>query len=148
MKETANRSVHHKEIYPAMQRCPGWSPPRFFAQHPVSLHNTSVAAPPYATCGPSLLARRNYGHPEADEVAADRRAVHEAARRPAKPGGAIPTPAPNHPIRARGSPLGARHRDAGIVAIPIMTPLPNIPVHVVQTPCVGSLLTNGMCCYS
>ena len=108
---------------------------------------TSDADPPNATFGSPLLARlasRNTGDTEA--AFADRRAAPNAARRPAIPRGAAPPAATAPAVRTLLGTLRICQRDdAGIVAVLIITPLPHIPVHVVQAPGVRLLLANGMC---
>ena len=60
-----------------------------------------------------------------------RRVVAAADRRPAMPAVAAPTAPANHAVRASRSPSGINPRPSRIRAIPIPTPLPQVPVHVI-----------------
>jgi len=60
-------------------------------------------------------------------------------RRTAEPGIAIPTAPAKHAVQARSQASGISHTPARIGSIPIQTPLPHVPVHVIQSPSVGLL---------
>src|SRR5439155_20559450 len=79
--------------------------------------------------------------PEADEAVPDAR-VDAAVRRPADPGGAAPVTAADHAGRARNSPLRIDHAPGGIRPIPVLTPLPHVPNHVIQSPPVRGIAPN------
>ena len=81
------------------------------------------------TCGKS--------NAKAEVVAPEAGRVPAAIRRPADPGVVVPTPAPIHPGRAPRRTRGIRHRTGRIIPIPILAPLPDIAVHVVQPPGIG-----------
>ena len=81
-----------------------------------------------------LLARRTQGNTKAVEDAV-RRHEPAAARRPTILGGAVPTAATEHAVRAPGAP-GVSHATTRVIPIPILAPLPNIAVHVIQTPSI------------
>ena len=78
-----------------------------------------------------LLARRTQANTKAEAAEAGRRAEPIAVRRPAILGGAEPTAATEHAVRARCRPTRVRHSTTRIIAIPVLTPLPNITVHIV-----------------
>ena len=65
-----------------------------------------------------------------------------AARRSAVPGVEVPAAAPEHPVRARRRAGWIRRRTARILAVPILAPLPDVTVHVVQAPGIRLLLAN------
>src|SRR6266404_3394157 len=60
-----------------------------------------------------------------------------AMRRPAEAGGAVPTAAPIHAERARGRARGIHCSAARVIPIPVLHPLPDIAMHVIETPGVG-----------
>ena len=55
-----------------------------------------------------------------------------------------PAAAADHAVRARSRPLRVNGNPAGIVAIPVLAPLPHIPVHVIQSPRIRQLLPHRM----
>src|SRR5215813_4144550 len=80
------------------------------------------------------------GHPqeaetEKVEVTAGRAVV--AIRRPAAAGGAVPTAAPSHADRARGGACRISCSTIRITLIPVLYPLPDIAMHVIESPGVG-----------
>ena len=91
-----------------------------------------------------LLARRTQGNTKAEGVADDRRGFPEAERRPALLGTAEPSAATDHAGRARRRPRRICYALARIVSVPIRTPFPHIPVHVVQPPRVGLFLADSV----
>ena len=95
-----------------------------------------------------LLARRAQANTKAEVVVAERRAEPEAVRRPTITGGVVPTAATEHAGRARVSPTRVRHSTTRIIAIPVLTPLPNIAVHVIQAPSIRFFAADGMTCLS
>ncbi len=46
----------------------------------------------------------------------------------------------------RGRPRGIRHATTRVISIPILAPLANIPIHIVQTPRIWLLATYWMSC--
>ncbi len=94
-----------------------------------------------------LLARRTQGNTKAEVVAA-RRPVPDAVRRPTKPGGAAPTAATAHAGRAKCRASRIPYGLTRIVAIPVLTPLPHIAMHIVNAPCIRFFAADGMCCIS
>jgi hypothetical protein len=94
-----------------------------------------------------LLARRTQGHTKAEGVAAVRRLAPVAVRRPTIHGVVAPTAATVHADRARCRPCGVGDGTTRVVVIPILTPLPNIAVHVIQPPkhWVASRLQDVLC---
>jgi hypothetical protein len=79
-----------------------------------------------------LLARRTQGHTKAVVVDAVRRLEPVAVRRTTNPGGADPTAATDHAVRARCGARGVGHGTTRVISMPILTPLPNIAVHVMH----------------
>ncbi len=85
-----------------------------------------------------LLARRTQGNTKAVADVADRRPPEPvAARRPTTLGGEVPTAATEHAARARCSTTRVRHATTRVISVPILAPLPNIPMHIVQPPGIG-----------
>src|SRR5437016_4055804 len=56
----------------------------------------------------------------------------------------VPTAASEYFEFAAGWPGGVLHIHYGIRCEPIAAPFPNVPVHVVQSPWIGTLLANWM----
>src|SRR5574341_309359 len=97
-----------------------------------------------------LAIRPREAEPEVEE--ADARREVKADRRPAVRGEAVPTAAPKDPVR---SSLGYIHPSAAIcwgaviVAVPmILTPLPDIAVHIKQAPGIGHSERANLGCLS
>ena len=71
-----------------------------------------------------------------------------ASGRPAAPGGSVRIPSPTaaalHAIRARRRTRRISHRTGRIIAVPILAPLPNIAVHVIQSPGIGPFGCHSM----
>ena len=82
--------------------------------------------------------------PKTDAAVAVEEITGEALRRPATTAVGDPAAPTKHLIpprnRARGIRLGSRRK----FAIPIAAPLPDISVHVIQTPGVGCIATYGL----
>ncbi len=83
-----------------------------------------------------LAAQWGQQKPETDEVAPCARDEVVAGRRPAEPGVVVPEAAAEHAGRARDSPLRIGHTPGGIRPLPVLTPLKDIPNHVIQSPSV------------
>ena len=77
---------------------------------------------------------------EADGLGATARRSVDAPSHAAITGAVAITPASNDPHGARTRATRVGHRTAGIGPIPVRYPLPDVPVHVVQTPGVRPLL--------
>jgi len=91
-----------------------------------------------------LLARRTQAYTKAVEaVDADRRGVPAAARRPTNLGGAVPTAATDHAVRARCWTSRVRYDTTWVISIHILTPLPNIAMHIVQAPSIRFFAAHG-----
>ena len=84
-------------------------------------------------------------HTKAKVVAPDHRRVPVAARRTAVPGAEVPAAAPDHPVRAQRRAGWICRRTARILAVPILAPLPDVTVHVIQSPAIRFLLANRVC---
>ena len=83
-------------------------------------------------------------HPEAHEAVPEIRLEIPAVGRAAAIGVEIPTPAPFHPERPR-IPVGVRRTDvAGVIPIPVVTPLPHVAVHVIKPPGIRGFLSDRM----
>ena len=96
---------------------------------------------PRGRCRPALfLAHQTESHVHVTEI----RVIVAAGRCPAVPGTVRPAATPKNPERARGGAFGVRHASAGIRAIDVLNPLPDIPDHVVQPPGIRSLLAHRM----
>jgi len=91
-----------------------------------------------------LLARRTQADAKAEVVVAVRRDEPAAERRPTNHGGVAPTAATLHAVRARCSTTRVRHATYRVIFFPILTPLPNIPIHIVQPPGIGELAAYWM----
>ena len=81
-----------------------------------------------------LLARRTQGNTKAVTDVAARRRDPVAVRRPTELGGEAKTAATQHAVRARCSTTRVRYATTWVISIPILAPLPNIAVHIVQAP--------------
>src|SRR5262249_9590535 len=60
-----------------------------------------------------------------------------AVRRPAVAGGEAPATAPLHAVRARGRACRIHCSATSIFLIPVLHPLPDIAMHVIESPGVG-----------
>src|SRR5262245_44249445 len=93
-----------------------------------------------STCGSRLTLGQD--NPEADTVVVSHvRVVVVTVRRPAGVGPGVPVAATKHAVRARDGPLRVGHVPAGIRAIPVLTPFPDAPDHVIQSPSVRCVAT-------
>ena len=72
------------------------------------------------------------------------RIAEAEVRRPAVPGAVAQVAAADDAERATRRSSRVCYTPAGIIAIPILAPLTNVPLHVVQAPRVGLLRSNGM----
>ena len=79
---------------------------------------------------------------EAEVVAPVRRVAVVAVRGTAVPGVVVPAAATIDAVRPRGPSDRVSLRPRRVVAPPIKTPLPHVPVHVVESPCVRSAKSN------
>ena len=81
---------------------------------------------------------RDHSHQaEAKIVAAGVGRETAATRRPAAPGVVVPTTAPIDPVRVRARTrraLGVGHRLCWILLVPVLYPLVDVAVHVIQPP--------------
>ena len=89
--------------------------------------------------------QRTQGKAKAEEEAPERRDVPAAAGRPAVRGPVVPAAAPADAEGASASSRRIRHRTTRVISLPVTAPLPYVPMHVVQTPCVRLLLTHWVC---
>src|SRR5262249_37514251 len=73
------------------------------------------------------------------------RLVLETDRGPAAPGEIIPAAAPDHPQRPAGGALRVARRALLVIAlgIPVVAPLPDVAVHVIQAPGVRRERAHG-----
>ena len=85
-------------------------------------------------------------HTKAVAGIAIRWAEPDAERRPTLLGETAPTAATAHAAPARCRPRRVGHCTSRIISIPILTPLPNISVHVIQPPSIGLLAAYWMSC--
>ena len=86
-----------------------------------------------------ILGGRKYNtKPAAAVVPVIGRAV-DAVGGPADASVAAPGAAPQDPVRSRRWPLRIRVCSARIIPLPVITPLPHVPVHVVQSEGVGTV---------
>ncbi len=93
---------------------------------------------------PADLLTWGEGQPEPEVAAPGVGRVVVPKRRPAVPGNAAPAAAPKDTVRAcRGSP-GISHGARRIIPVPVPAPLPDVPVHVVQSPVIGLQLPDRM----
>jgi hypothetical protein len=67
-------------------------------------------------------------------IAAIVRRAAAAKRRPAEAGSVEPTAAPMHAVRARGRACRIHCRTTHILPIPVLHPLPDITIHVIEPP--------------
>ena len=91
-----------------------------------------------------LLARQSQGNTKAEVEVAVRRKVPVAVCRPTIHGGVAPTAATVHAVRAQCSTRRIRYRAARVIAIPILAPLKNIAVQVVQAPSIWFFAADWM----
>src|SRR5947207_7153829 len=82
-------------------------------------------------------------HPETD-IAGLALRVEVPTRRPAFSPLAAPTAAAEHAVRARCRSLRIDGAPAGIRPVPVLAPLPETAVHIIQAPRVGQLLPHRM----
>src|SRR5664280_508617 len=73
-------------------------------------------------------------NPEPVVAAPERRPDVEAERRPAVPAVFAPTAAADHAARARRWTLWISHAPSRVGPIPVPAPLPQVPMHAIQTP--------------
>ena len=119
----------------------------FLMSFPCLLHGpaavwlrSSLALPTAADRSASLSVLQTWGKHGAETQAVETARQPAADRRAAKPGAVEPVAATKHAEGARWRTLWIGHTPSGIVAIPVLAPLPNIPVHVIQSPPIGLLL--------
>lgn len=117
--------------------------PRQLSRNSASLHRA------YATDFADLkrlrlLTGRTQANTKAEVEAAVRRRPRATVRRPADGTPCEPAVAANHPDKASCRASGVVHGTTWVIAIPILTPLPNIAVLVVQTPSIGMLTAYWM----
>ena len=79
------------------------------------------------------------GKPESEEVVAVNWCVAEAVRYPAESRAVVPRATAEHSAGSTSSTHWIRLSTRRIVALPIRTPFPNIPAHVVQAQFVWTL---------
>ncbi len=96
----------------------------------------------------AAASRGTQGHTKAVVVEAKSRKVPPTIRRPALASSGVPAAAPEYPIRAPTRPPRIDQRTRWIITVPILTPLPNVSVHVVQTKSVRLFQTNRMSGFS
>ena len=90
--------------------------------------------------GYSSRLRGGKENPETELAVAEVRRVVGAVRRTTAVGEHAPSAAADHPERARFSPLRIDGDSTGMGSHgPILTPLPHVPMHVVQPPRVGRI---------
>src|SRR5262245_17708013 len=88
-----------------------------------------------------LLAHLNGGHAEPDAAAPVGRAVAAAVPRAAVPGPVDPAPATVHAGRVLFADLGINSSRQRLF-MPVATPFPDVALHVVQAPGIGTLTTH------
>jgi len=86
--------------------------------------------------------QRTQGKAKAEAEVPARRDVPVAEGRPAARGHAVPAAAPEDAEGASTRTHRIPQRATRVISLPVAAPLPYIPVHVVQTPCVRLLLTD------
>ena len=82
------------------------------------------------------------GNAKAEAAAAVNRHAPVAVRRPAIRGLAAPTAAPVHAERVRRGTNWIYHSRRRIVPIPVRTPLPDIPMHVMESKLVRPITSH------
>src|SRR5262249_16316217 len=90
------------------------------------------------------LVSDNGGDAKAQVLGAERWNTIVSERRPATPGGNAPTPSPVHPKRPIAGALRIVRARLRIVVlpVPVRTPLPNVSMHIAQSPWVWRFLSN------
>src|SRR5262245_58674313 len=81
---------------------------------------------------PATLPLHNGGRPEAKPLYPVRRCDPAAVCRPAYLAVTGPAAAPVDPVGAPRRPGRVGHRHGTVIAVPVLTPLPDVAVHVVQ----------------
>ena len=89
-----------------------------------------------------VLLRWSQHHSKTETGVRKSRDVCVTIRRPAVIAGGAPTAAAIHVVSTSTRPLRVRHTSGGIRTIPVLTPLPHVANHVIQSPSVRRIASN------